>query len=53
MRKSHKPASDTNMDFVWYSLDWIFLVLAQMVKNPPACRRPEIDPSVRKIPWRR
>ena len=36
MLKSHKPASDTDMDFVWYSLDWIFLVLAQMVKNLPA-----------------
>ena len=24
-----------------------------MVKNLPACRRPEFDPWVRKIPWRK
>ena len=27
-------------------------VLAQMVKNPPQCRRPGFDPWVGKIPWR-
>ena len=27
--------------------------LAQLVKNPPSCRRPWFDSSVRKIPWRR
>ena len=28
-------------------------LVAQMVKNPPACRRPGFDPWVGKIPWRR
>ena len=28
-------------------------LVAQMVKNPPACRRPGVDPWVGKIPWRR
>ena len=27
--------------------------VAQMVKNPPQCGRPEFNPWVRKIPWRR
>ena len=27
--------------------------VAQLVKNPPAMRRPGFDPWVRKIPWRR
>ena len=27
--------------------------MAQAVKNVPAMRRPEFDPWVRKIPWRR
>ena len=31
---------------------WASLV-AQMVKNPPAIRRPGFDPWVEKIPWRR
>ena len=28
-------------------------LVAQMVKNLPACRRPGFDPQVGKIPWRR
>ena len=31
---------------------WASLV-AQLVKNPPAFRRPRFDPWVGKIPWRR
>ena len=31
---------------------WASLV-AQLVKNPPACGRPGFDPWVGKIPWRR
>ena len=31
---------------------WASLV-AQLVKNLPQCRRPEFDPWVGKIPWRR
>ena len=31
---------------------WVSLV-GQVVKNPPAMRRPGFDPWVRKIPWRR
>ena len=31
---------------------WASLV-AQLVKNPPECRRPGFDPWVGKIPWRR
>ena len=28
-------------------------LVAQLVKNPPECRRPGFDPWVGKIPWRR
>ena len=35
-----------------YFDSWASLV-AQLVKNPPACRRPLFDSWVRKIPWRR
>ena len=28
-------------------------LIAQLVKNPPAMRRPQLDSWVRKIPWRR
>ena len=28
-------------------------LVAQLVKNPPASRRPEFDPWFGKIPWRR
>ena len=31
---------------------WASLV-NQIIKNPPASRRPEFDPWVREIPWRR
>ena len=37
-----------------FGLYWIEASLvAQMVKNLPAVQRPEFDPWVRKIPWRR
>ena len=29
-----------------------WLLVAQLVRNPPECRRPQFDPWVRKIPWR-
>ena len=35
-----------------YGNNWVSLV-AQLVKNPPAMQRPEFDPWIRKIPWRR
>ena len=45
-----------NPGLIWsdYLLPWASLV-AQMVKDPPACqrRRCEFDPWVGKIPWRR
>ena len=28
-------------------------LIAQLIKNPPAMRRPQLDSWVRKIPWRR
>ena len=31
---------------------WASLV-NQIIKNPPVSRRPEFDPWVREIPWRR
>ena len=35
------------LQYTWASL------VAQLVKNPPECRRPVFDPWVEKIPWRR
>ena len=32
---------------------WKASLVAQLVNNPPECRRPGLDPWVGKIPWRR
>ena len=43
----------TKQRFIYFYITWASLV-AQLVKNLPLqCRRPEFDPWVRKIPWRR
>ena len=41
-------------DRIGYLLQYSSATLvAQLVKNPPECRRPGFDPWVGKIPWRR
>ena len=36
------------------TIEWVWVPLvAEMIKNPPACERPGFDPWVRKSPWRR
>ena len=37
----------------WSKLKWYTSLVAQIVKNLPACGRPGFNPYVRKSPWRR
>ena len=41
--------SVVGLSTIFYLMD---MLMAQTVKNLPACRRPRFDPWVRKIPWR-
>ena len=45
--RSSREGIDYPLQYSWASL------VAQMVKNLPACGRPGFDPWVGKIPWRR
>ena len=47
------PGKDVNKHIPAYGVCIRASLVAQLLMNPPAMQRPEFDPSVRKIPWRR